>query len=135
LTEMITQNGFEQYEISNYAKDAYYSKHNTNYWKGVHYLGIGPSAHSFDGTSRQWNILNNMKYIAAIAEDTIPMEKEVLTAADQFNEYIMTSLRTQWGIDTDYLALHFPDEFTQSLNEYLPKYLDENKIKQDKNRY
>lgn len=135
LTEMISNNGFEQYEISNYAKGERYSKHNTNYWKGVPYLGIGPSAHSFDGTSRQWNVANNTKYISAIINDEIPMEQETLTEADKFNEYIMTSLRTKWGVDSDYLNLNFPSEFMQAMQEYLPKYLEENKIKQDKNIY
>lgn len=135
LTEMITSNGFEQYEISNYAQDEHYSKHNTNYWKGVPYLGIGPSAHSYNGTSRQWNIANNSKYISAIIENGIPMEKETLTEADKFNEYIMTSLRTKWGINTDYLNLNFPSEFMQAMNDYLPKHLKEEKIKKENNTY
>ncbi|TCK83382.1 radical SAM family heme chaperone HemW [Albibacterium bauzanense] len=135
LTEMITNNGFEQYEISNYARNERYSKHNTNYWKGVPYLGIGPSAHSFDGTSRQWNIANNTKYISAIIDGKIPMEQEILTEADKFNEYIMTSLRTKWGIDTHYLNQHFPSEFMEAMYEYLPKYIGEEKIKQEENIY
>lgn len=135
LTDMITNNGFEQYEISNYARDERYSKHNTNYWKGVPYLGIGPSAHSFDGVSRQWNVANNTKYISAITDDEIPMEKETLTEADKFNEYIMTSLRTKWGIDTHYLNQNFPSEFMQAMYEYLPKYIEEEKIKQENNIY
>ena len=135
LTEMITNNGFEQYEISNYARDEYYSRHNTSYWKGISYLGIGPSAHSFDGTSRQWNIANNMKYIAAIIKDEIPMEMETLTEADKFNEYIMTSLRTKWGIDTNYLKLNFPSEFMRPMEEYLLQYLEENKIQQLEDSY
>jgi oxygen-independent coproporphyrinogen-3 oxidase len=135
LTEMITINGFEQYEISNYAKNEHYSKHNTNYWKGVPYLGIGPSAHSFNGISRQWNIANNPKYIKAIMANEVPMELETLTEADKFNEYIMTSLRTKWGIDTQFLNQHFPSEFMQAMNEYLPKYMEEEKIKQEKNIY
>lgn len=135
LTDMITNNGFEQYEISNYARNEQYSKHNTNYWKGVPYLGIGPSAHSFNGTSRQWNIANNPKYIKAIMKNEVPMETEMLTEADKFNEYIMTSLRTKWGIDTHYLNQHFPSEFMQAMNEYLPKYIEEEKIKQERSIY
>jgi len=135
LTGMITSNGFEQYEISNYARNERYSKHNTNYWKRVSYLGIGPSAHSFDGTSRQWNIANNAKYIKAIMENEVPMEIETLTEADKFNEYIMTSLRTKWGVDSDYLNRNFPSEFMQAMEKYLPNYLKENKITQDKNIY
>ncbi|HUH17747.1 radical SAM family heme chaperone HemW [Albibacterium sp.] len=135
LTEMITKVGFEQYEISNYAKNERYSKHNTNYWKGVPYLGIGPSAHSFNGTSRQWNIANNSKYIQSIIKNEIPMEMEVLTESDKFNEYVMTSLRTKWGIDINYLNQNFPSEFMQAMNECLPKYQEEKKIKQEKNIY
>lgn len=135
LTEMITKGGFEQYEISNYAKNERYSKHNTNYWKGVPYLGIGPSAHSFNGTSRQWNIANNSKYIQSIIRNEIPMEMEMLTEADKFNEYVMTSLRTKWGIDINYLNQNFPSEFMQAMNEFLPKYQEEKKIKQEKNIY
>ncbi len=135
LTEMITKGGFEQYEISNYAKNERYSKHNTNYWKGVPYLGIGPSAHSFNGTNRQWNISNNSKYIQSIIKNEIPMEMEMLTESDKFNEYIMTSLRTKWGIDSDYLNQSFPSEFMQAMNEFLPKYKEEEKIKQEKNIY
>src|SRR5690554_1670206 len=135
LIEMITINGFEQYEISNYAKNNHYSKHNTNYWKGVPYLGIGPSAHSFNGISRQWNVANNSKYIQSIIRNEIPMEMEMLTEADKFNEYIMTSLRTKWGIDTNYLNQNFPSEFMQAMNEFLPKYKEEEKIKQEKNIY
>ncbi len=95
--------GFDQYEISNFCKPGHYSWHNSNYWKGVKYLGIGPSAHSFNGDTRQWNIANNAKYIKAITEETVPAETEVLTQENRLNEYIMTSLRTKWGIDLDKL--------------------------------
>lgn len=99
LIEMLTSKGFEHYEISNFAKNKHYAKHNTNYWKGKHYLGIGPSAHSFNGISRSWNIANNTKYTKAIAENNPDLEDEILTIDDRFNEYIMTSLRTMWGVD------------------------------------
>lgn len=99
LIEMLTSKGFEHYEISNFAKNKHYAKHNTNYWKGKHYLGIGPSAHSFNGISRSWNIANNTKYTKAIVENNPDLEDEILTIDDRFNEYIMTSLRTMWGVD------------------------------------
>ncbi len=89
--------GYEQYEISNYAKNQLYSNHNTNYWKQVPYLGIGPSAHSFDGQSRQWNQANNSKYIKELSLGVLPSEKETLSPRDLYNEYILTQLRTQWG--------------------------------------
>jgi oxygen-independent coproporphyrinogen-3 oxidase len=103
MLDAMQVNGFEQYEISNFCKPGQYSRHNSNYWKGVKYLGIGPSAHSFNGDTRQWNIANNTKYISAIADNTVPAEVEILTEANRLNEYIMTSLRTIWGLDLDRL--------------------------------
>jgi len=99
LMDAMNRQGFEHYEISNFCKPGSYSRHNTNYWKGVNYLGIGPSAHSYNGDSRQWNISNNAKYIKSILELKVPAEKEILSGTDKLNEYIMTSLRTQWGLD------------------------------------
>jgi oxygen-independent coproporphyrinogen-3 oxidase len=103
LMEAMQANGFEHYEISNFCKPGHYSRHNANYWKGVKYLGIGPSAHSYNGEERQWNIANNAKYIAAIEQDKVPSETEILSETDRLNEYIMTSLRTIWGLDLDHL--------------------------------
>ncbi len=98
LIEKLTSNGFEHYEISNFAKDGKYAQHNTNYWNGTHYLGIGPSAHSFNGTSRCWNKSNNALYIRNITNGISAAESEMLSTEDRINEYIMTSLRTMWGI-------------------------------------
>ena len=103
LMDAMQANGFEHYEISNFCKPGHYSRHNSNYWKGVKYLGIGPSAHSYNGEERQWNIANNAKYIAAIEQNKVPAETEILSEADRLNEYIMTSLRTIWGLDLDHL--------------------------------
>lgn len=94
---------FEHYEISNFSKPGKYSRHNGNYWKGIKYLGIGPSAHSYNGVSRQWNIANNAQYIQSIELNKLPAEMEVLTETNRLNEYIMTSLRTIWGLDLDKL--------------------------------
>lgn len=91
--------GFEQYEISNFAQAGRRARHNSNYWLGEKYLGIGPSAHSFDGASRQWNLANNALYIKSLEAGVVPFEREVLTAENRFNEYLMTSLRTSWGCD------------------------------------
>jgi oxygen-independent coproporphyrinogen-3 oxidase len=99
LMQWLADAGYEHYEISNFAKPGHRSLHNTNYWQGVHYLGIGPSAHSFNGSSRQWNIANNALYLQALANNTVPVEKEILTPEQQLNEYIMTALRTMEGID------------------------------------
>lgn len=98
LTGWLQAAGFEHYEISNFAKPGYRSRHNTSYWKGRNYLGLGPSAHSFNGQSRQWNISNNALYLTSIMQGTIPFEIETLTLRQQFNEYIMTGLRTLEGI-------------------------------------
>ncbi|MGV3704935.1 MAG: radical SAM family heme chaperone HemW [Arcticibacter sp.] len=99
--------GFEHYETSNFAKPGHYSRHNTNYWKGVSYLGIGPSAHSFNGETRKWNVANNAKYLSAMLENRIPAELEVLREEDRVNEYIMTSLRTMWGMDLERIDRDF----------------------------
>lgn len=105
LLEMLEANGYAQYEISNFAKPGFESKHNGNYWKGEWYLGVGPSAHSFNGISRRWNVANNRKYLKAIAEETEYSEAEVLTPENQFNERILTGLRTTAGVDLNELAL------------------------------
>jgi oxygen-independent coproporphyrinogen-3 oxidase len=91
--------GYEHYEISNFAKPGYRSRHNSSYWQGKKFLGLGPSAHSFNGSSRQWNVANNSKYISALNKNELPFEKEILTPVQQLNEYIMTSLRTKEGLD------------------------------------
>lgn len=90
--------GYEHYEISNFAKPGHRSKHNSSYWQGKHYLGLGPSAHSFKGNSRQWNVANNALYIKSIEQNIVPFEEEQLTSTQRLNEYIMTSLRTAEGL-------------------------------------
>jgi oxygen-independent coproporphyrinogen-3 oxidase len=91
--------GFEHYEISNFCKPGHFSRHNTNYWRGITYLGLGPSAHSFNGGTRQWNVAGNAKYIQSLSTGKIPAETEILSESDRLNEYIMTSLRTMWGLE------------------------------------
>jgi len=97
LLNHLTQNGFEQYEISNFAKNEHYSRHNTSYWKQEEYLGIGPSAHSFNQVSRQYNVPNNTKYVKELQQHIVPAEIEILTLEDQVNEYLLTGLRSKWG--------------------------------------
>lgn len=99
LMQTATGRGYEQYEISNFALPGRHARHNSSYWSGEPYLGVGPSAHSFDGMSRQWNVANNALYIKALSESRIPFEREILTPAQRYNEYVMTSLRTMWGTD------------------------------------
>ncbi len=115
LMDHLQQAGFEHYEISNFAKPGYRSKHNSSYWKGVHYLGLGPSAHSFNGNSRQWNISNNQLYIQSLKQGTLPVEKEELTATQQLNEYIMTSLRLLEGTDLRHISQQFGNERSAEL--------------------
>ena len=104
------EQGFIHYEISNFGKQGYFSKHNTAYWTGNHYLGIGPSAHSFNGTSRRWNISSNKKYIEGVLANSSYSETENLTNDQQYNEYIFTSLRTIWGIDKATILKRYGDE-------------------------
>lgn len=108
LVATLLANGYEQYEISNFSLPGRYAVHNTNYWKQKKYLGLGPSAHSFNGETRQWNIANNQLYITSInKQQIIPLEVETLSNDDKFNEYVMTSSRTQWGIDLQYIIRQF----------------------------
>ena len=128
------QNGFIHYEISNFAKPDYFSKHNFNYWKQKKYLSIGTSAHSFDGNSRQWNIANIAEYINSINENKIPAEIEILSEKDKFNEYIMTSLRTFLGIDIDFIENNFDNKFYLSIKNSLTKKIKAGFLKKDKNK-
>lgn len=107
MTDWLQQHGYLHYEISNFALPGQQSIHNSSYWSGAHYLGLGPSAHSFNGESRQWNIANNAAYIRSLNEARIPFEIETLTETQQFNEYLMTSLRTMEGIDLVRVAKNF----------------------------
>jgi oxygen-independent coproporphyrinogen-3 oxidase len=99
------------YEISNFATDGYYSKHNSGYWKQAPYLGIGPSAHSYNGKSRQWNFPRNMSYIRAINNNGVFYEKEVLDQKTKYYDYVMTTIRTIWGTDKRYILKEFGKEF------------------------
>ncbi len=108
LMSQTAKNNFEHYEISNFAKNGQYARHNTAYWTGNSYLALGPSAHSFDGRSRQWNISNNALYIKSLANNKVPFEIEILTAAQQYNEYVMTALRTMWGCNLKKIQSQFP---------------------------
>ena len=115
LVEETQKNGFVHYEISNFGKPNYFSQHNTSYWLGKKYLGIGPSAHSFSKTHRSWNVSNNTKYIKSILENKLPNEVEELSKNDQFNEYIMTGLRTIWGVSLAEVELEFGIDYKNKL--------------------
>ena len=128
LMRWLKDAGYEHYEISNFAKPGFRSRHNTSYWQGKKYLGIGPSAHSFDGVSRQWNISNNNTYIDSLKTNSLPFEKEILTAAQQLNEYIMTSLRTIEGIDVRVVEKKFGKKEKERLLQSIKKYLENKKV-------
>ncbi|KQS34385.1 radical SAM family heme chaperone HemW [Dyadobacter sp. Leaf189] len=120
LIKTLAENGYEQYEISNFARNGHYSQHNSSYWKQHSYLGVGPSAHSYNGVSREFNISNNAKYVEAITAGVIPATFEQLTAADQTNEYVLTGLRTKWGVNVDKLqTLSEGKFFTANKSELL----------------
>lgn len=113
LIERLESSGFIHYELSNFGKPGYFSRNNTAYWQGKRYIGIGPAAHSFDGIHRSWNISHNKKYTQAVLWDNLPSEVEDLTTADCYNEYVMTGLRTIWGVSLNHINLTFGAEFLQ----------------------
>jgi len=125
LVNTLTANGFIHYEISNFAKPDFFAKHNSNYWKGKHYLGIGPSAHSFNTVSRSWNVANNQKYLNALAINELDITDEILTVNNQINEYIMTGLRTIWGCDLNVIALQFGETEKQRIIKEATKFIDQ----------
>lgn len=129
LMELLHKAGFIHYEISNFARPGQESKHNSNYWKRSNYLGIGASAHSFNGLSRQWNIANNAQYMSALQFDKIPATIEQLTLNNRFNEYMMTALRTIWGVDLMYISLEFGENYMQSLNDKIADFSNKNWVK------
>jgi len=117
LRTVLKNAGFEHYEFSNYGKPGYFSQNNTAYWLGKPYLGIGPSAHSYDGNNRKWNIANNTLYIKAIEKSELPLEVEELSITDRYNEYIMTRLRTYFGVDLVEVESKFGKEYLEYLKE------------------
>ncbi|MEN8186130.1 MAG: radical SAM family heme chaperone HemW [Bacteroidota bacterium] len=133
LVKETAKHHFIQYEISNFAKDGYFSKHNTSYWQGKHYLGIGPSAHSYNGKFRSWNIANNPKYIKSIQQNILHQEIEKLSKIDQFNETIMTGLRTIWGVSIPKIEADFGTDFKNILVKNTQKHIRNNTLKIEDN--
>lgn len=134
MVDFLTKNGFKHYEISNFGKPDYISRHNSSYWLGKTYVGIGPSAHSFDGKNRSWNINNNTKYIKAIKENQLPLEIEHLTEKDRINELSMLGLRTEYGINLNKINTEFSTKLVTAWMKLLEKQLDENKLYLEDNR-
>jgi oxygen-independent coproporphyrinogen-3 oxidase len=123
LVETLEANGFIQYELSNFGKENYFSRNNSAYWLGKKYIGIGPSAHSYDGDSRSWNISNNALYLKAIQNGVLPNEVEKLTLEDRYNEYIMTGLRTVWGVSLVRIEQEFGADYLNYLNQQSQKFI------------
>lgn len=134
LMDWMETAGYEHYEISNFARPGQRSRHNTAYWLGRKYLGLGPSAHSFDGSSRQWNVANNALYIQSLQQGAVPHEKEVLTPTQQLNEYIMTSLRTMEGLNIGYVTGKFGNEKANSIVKNADKFRNSGLLQWDGER-
>lgn len=133
LVDKLEENGFIHYELSNFGKENYFSKNNSSYWLSKKYIGIGPSAHSYNGISRSWNVSNNTLYLKSIAENQLPSESETLTITDRYNEYVMTGLRTIWGVSLERIEHEFGKSYLDYLNQQAAKYLEDHLLYVDDN--
>lgn len=133
LISKLNENNYEQYEISNFCLDEYYSRHNTSYWKNIKYIGVGPGAHSYNGKSRQFNIPNNHKYMKSIETGIVPMELDDLDVKAKANEFLLTSLRTKWGCNLNSLEQHFSYPLLKYQQEKVSHLLKQQLIKTEKN--
>jgi oxygen-independent coproporphyrinogen-3 oxidase len=131
LVGSLGEHGYEQYEISNFARNGRYSKHNSSYWKQHPYLGVGPSAHSYNGASREYNVSNNAKYLEAVQKDRIPSTVETLSSADQTNEYLLTGLRTKWGVELGKLEKLSAGAFALQVGDELERMARKGWIRED----
>jgi oxygen-independent coproporphyrinogen III oxidase len=125
LVDTLQENGFIHYELSNFGKPDYFSKNNSSYWLGNKYIGIGPSAHGYDGINRSWNVSNNSLYIKSIQENKLPIEIETLTINDRYNEYVMTGLRTIWGVSLERIEKEFGKFYFDYLNKEAKRFLED----------
>ena len=133
LVETLQEIGFVHYELSNFGKPDYFSKNNSSYWLGKKYIGIGPSAHSYDGVNRGWNVSNNSLYIKSIQENKVPIETETLTITDRYNEYIMTGLRTIWGVSLERIENDFGKFYLDYLNKEVKRFLEDDLLSIEEN--
>ncbi len=134
MVEKMKQNDFIHYEISNFCKEGFHSRHNSNYWLKENYLGLGPSAHSYNGVSRQWNISNNALYIQSIEKNKLNFEEEILTTTQKYNEYILTSLRTIWGTDLTYIETAFGKDYKNYCIKESERYIMEENLLNKENK-
>lgn len=125
IIDKLERAGFIHYELSNFGKPEYFSRNNSAYWQGQPYLGIGPSAHSFDGKHRGWNVRNNSKYINSLEKNVVPIEIETLSITDKYNEYVMTGLRTVWGVSLEKVEQDFGNSYKTYLLEQSEKHIIE----------
>lgn len=128
LVETLENNGFIHYELSNFGKPDYFSQNNSSYWLGKKYIGVGPSAHSFDRNSRSWNVANNSLYIKSITNNELPSQTEQLSVSDSYNEYVMTGLRTIWGVSLGKVATDFGEKYKKYLQKMSVKFIEQNLI-------
>lgn len=128
LVDLLEANGFVHYELSNFGKPDYFSRNNSAYWLGKKYLGIGPSAHSYDGINRSWNVSNNALYLKSLDNNELPSELEKLSSTDRYNEYIMTGLRTVWGVSLDRVQKEFGNDYLTHLRQNAQRFLDNEKL-------
>jgi oxygen-independent coproporphyrinogen-3 oxidase len=135
VVDFLTKNGFEHYEISNFAQPGFRSQHNSSYWKGLPYLGLGPSAHSYNGDSRQWNIANNALYIQSLQKDNLPFEKEILDLPTQYNEYMMISLRCMEGFDLELIESKFGKAYLENTNHVIHELTDKDYLEKTEKGY
>jgi oxygen-independent coproporphyrinogen-3 oxidase len=133
LVETLQEKGFIHYELSNFGKENYFSKNNSSYWLGKKYIGIGPSAHSYNGISRSWNIANNTLYIKSIQDNKLPLTSEKLTKEDSYNEYIMTGLRTIWGVSLERIESEFGQEFLNYLTKQSQRFINDGLLEIENN--
>jgi oxygen-independent coproporphyrinogen-3 oxidase len=134
LTATLQQEGFVHYEFSNYGKPGYFSRNNTAYWMGKPYLGIGPSAHSYDGETRKWNVSNNALYVKSLEKGELPFQEERLSLTDKYNEYVMTRLRTMWGISLEEVEKKFGLRFRNYLKEQAKENLKDGLLRMEKDK-
>jgi oxygen-independent coproporphyrinogen-3 oxidase len=133
LVDTLQKNGFIHYELSNFGKENYFSRNNSAYWLGKKYIGIGPSAHSYDGEKRGWNIANNSLYLKSIQENILPIETEILSQSDRYNEYIMTGLRTIWGVSLERIEKEFGSEYLDYLKKQMQKFVNDDLLSVENN--
>ena len=125
LTDELKKAGFIHYELSNFGKTGYFSKNNSSYWLGKSYLGIGPAAHSFHGKQRSWNIQNNAIYVKKITQNKLPIQREILSNTDRYNEYVMTGLRTIWGVSLEKVKKDFGENYLKYLQLQSKKFIEQ----------